>query len=460
MSLMNEKLGKVKKEEFVEAVEAVLATRRDYEKLKDAVDKEQITEICEEIYENKVYRMGTLRGAVNAVVRRLTSALYEVVSAEKIRERIEKGELRTIRGVVFGSYDREQTTKDGGSFMKQFVPVVTPEGIEEVTVIGKHVGGERIGKPIPYFRGATYVIDDNTFLNSRTGEEVVDPRAIRVQDITEDELDFMSVVEEFREKGKIYTMKKLAKDIADSKIENFTWILFEGVVNDVQPTPVFENGVLTDEKMFLTYINREDEMCFTFQLKARGTMTSVVEKWYPTIRLYPVEVAKTYVDWGDLTEWIDNLIKTETLNPETQLMTLADQVIGRKFYALARYTGETFREFSRPDGSVDSVHFVNLVAVAIVITNEVVDWEPIEATLDSQENVEEKKSEQPKQKKKVEVKVKVDWKNRLIEDVKMYLEVVPDATFEDMKEAKLFENYSDVPEAALKKIVEDLLKGD
>jgi len=472
---MNKKLGEIEFEDFLEAVKAQIETRRDVDRIKEIYPEEQyensVISICEEIYREENYKNGTLRGGVHGAVRRLTERVYEVSTSVKIEERIEKGELKLWKGVVLGSYDREQNRKDGsGTFMKTYMPLIQTENgkITEITTYGEVIGGERYGKPIPYLKEAEYIIDESSYYSPFLGRDVPENKAIRFRNVSEEELSIESLLELAKKKGNYYNVSSLVKAYDEGKLEEYTWIWFEGVVNNVVPTPIWEGKNRTDEKHFLIAPTRAGDSCFTFTTKSRG-ITINNERYYPNVRLNAVQVAKTHVDWGDVRDWVYSLVDSEAISPEVQLITLRDQILGRKFYALAKFNGITKGE-PRPirggeEGETRVVNFINLNCVCFILTNEEVPWTPIDENIVNEEKevIEEVEEAVKESEKKVVKKQageeKEKRREKIVTEIKTYLEVLPDATFEDMKNDQLFKDFSDMNDAALKAIVRQV-KGE
>jgi len=506
MSLMNKKLETVEFDDFLEAVKAQVNVRTDKQRIVDSFAEgkyeENLISICEAVYNESTYKKGTLRGGVNGVIRRLTQSAYDANSAERLSERIKKGEVITKRGVILGCLDREIQRNDGsGSFMKAFCPLIEEDGkITEVTYITK-IGGERRGKATPYLYVADYYVDEDSYFNARLGIELPDNKIVNYDNVAEKEVDIMKIIDTAKKAGLCHDAKSLVEGLNNGSIKNYSWLWFEGIVNNIRPTPVFSNGVKTDELRFLMIPTRTEQYCYTFQTKSRGvklptpqwnydengnktdpvvdpeTGEQLIEdnKYYPTVRLNPVQIVQTYVDWGNINDWVLDLLDGEAISPEIQIQSLADQVLGRKFYALTKL-GKVSKSIVEvrgdgvPEGTLETIYFINLNAVAFVLTDETVGWESLDEedkkVETKAEKVDDSDSKEPEIKpepkkapvKKAPVK-KADWRKKLEMDVEAYLEVLPDATFDDMKGDNLFIDYSHIPDAALKKAVEQIKGG-
>jgi len=493
MSLMNKKLGEVKFDDFVEAVKLQMDVRKDKEKIVEVFSDEEnynktLRDICSEIYEEEVYKIGTLRGGVNGAIRKITQIAYNAKSVMRLSDMVEKGEIKKVTGMMIGGNDRELQSKNGNTFVKVFVPIITDEGeLEEVTYITK-IGGERYGKDTPWGSIADFYIDEDNYHNPTTGMTIPDNKVINydnLMEVTGDLRDYLlEIIDKVRRKNKLYDIKKLVKAINSGEVKQYSWVWFEGVISNLRPTPVFRGGSITDEQLFLLTPMKGDDYCYTFQVKSRGTMVKteiskehkdfvneeyLYEKYYPTIRLNPVLISNTYIDFGDMNGWVENLINEEAINPEVQIMSLSDQIMGRKFYALVKVgkisTSEVQARDEKGELFDETIHFVNLNACAFILTGEIVEWKPIEEDMEEEKGTKTKpkKTKEVKQEKKVEEKKEVtkvkpkkqEWVEKLEQDIKAYLEILPDATFEDMKNDNLFTEY-DVPEAAIKKVVEKI----
>lgn len=487
---MNKTLSEIEFEDFLEASKAEINLRGDKDTIIGAFDEgtfeDGLISVCEEVYQEKIYNTGTLRGGVNAVVRILSQRVYESGRSSKMAERIDSGELLKHRGVVLGAYDREGQRKDGsGTFTKTFMPVICLDDgkIIEISTFGDKIGGDRYGKHIPYLKEASYVFDEDSYYSARMGMDISENKAVSVDDISDKEVDIEGLINLAENAGNYLDLEHLLDAIYNETIPSrpwvditrdgvvtgrrkdvYHWVWFEGVVNRVTPSPVWEDGRRTDEQQFLYVPTRTSDNCFTFQVKSRGTLYDEV-KHYPTVRLNSVNVAKTHVDWGKTKEWVYSLIDSEAINPETQLMSLNDQILGRKFYTLAKITSvsESYvdaRGEGVPEGQKETIRFISLNAVFFALTDENIPWEPMDDSHTGDEPEEDPKTEdKPAPKKTTTKKAPASDKSSekreaLATEVKAYLSLFENATFEEMKAADVFENFPDIPDAALKKLVE------
>jgi len=457
------KLTEVEFDKFLEVSLEYVETQSDYERIEKfyctdeegKIDKNlikiPINNYCKEIYESNLYKYGTVRGAINAVLSKMRTDVYSNLSKQNIEEKISSGDYEKVSGFAIGSYDWTMKKNDGGTFTKQFIAFQTAQGeLIELSMIGDKVGGRKYGKPLPYNKLVEIAYEPRRFIRAN-GKEDVDNAMIRILNVVDKEIDYEELYEVSKNK---YTLEDIINSLEneDDEIKIGDWFWFEGYCKQsfaIKPFPLFEDGVQTGSFHDFTYVDSTNTLRYTFNLGARGKYIEDEEKgYYPTVRLQPVEIGNTNVKWSDdIIDLVKALNMNRDVTIEQVMETLSNNLIDRKFISLVKLIKIERREAPRQDDPsiMTERFFINLNAVYIQFMDEFYNY-GIEET-----KAKETKTEETKKPIKTK-EVKSSKKDEIKEKIIQWLNLVEDAKFEDLKENGVFDDYKDIPDTILKKI--------
>jgi len=472
------KLKEVELKDFCTAAMQYVKEQGDYEKIftyycedeegrtDEGILAYEVNSTCEGIFEDKLYRFGTVRGAMNAVVTKLRQEVYKNLGEQQVKDKINSGDYIQQSGILIGSYDWEIQKNDGGSFIKQFIAMQTDDGVIEVSLIGDKIGSRRYGVPVPWMKEVTLAIEPRKFFRANQKEDI-DNAIIRVLDVVDDEYIFDDLIAMAEDKDLIYDIDRIIEEFPpNGNLKIGDWFWFKGVakVNRAMTAfPVFEFRQQTGDFHHLTVVDKNGSLRYTFNLGVKGKFLKDEGRgYYPTVRMQPVQIAKTDVDWSDdLIELVDYLNQSsETLTPEQQFDTLSNNIVDRVFYALVKLVKIERREgpSNDPDDQDTTVErfFINLNTVYVKFTDK------FDIQVSSQEETEkedkkETKSGSNEQKPKVNIPHK-SWKPKLKKKIVEWLSVMSEATFESLKENGVFDDFKDVPDSALKEVFDEIKK--
>jgi len=469
------KLKEVEFEDFDVSVDDYLQKQTDLDKIKeyykdDANMDAQLTEVAKEIFDDKIYQITTVRGAINAVLGKVREQVYAKLSENALEEKIEEGDYIIETGTILGAYDFPIRKDDGSTFTKNFMVLSTDDGIIEITCIGDKIGPRKRAVPIPFMKRASYVINPKKFTRAN-GVQDVDYAAMRVGEVS-DEFDIITehLAAAENTEGGLWDIDRIVDEFPpEGQLKRGDWIWFKGIIRNIEPFPIFEGREMTGQYHHLVTYDKYNEPTYAFNLSARGKFFDD-EAFYPTIRLQPTEIGYTQVEWDGVEELVTALTEAQNdMDPSDQFKTLDNEITDRVFYALVKVAKiEQRKGQSRQEGregeTVDRF-FINLNAVYVRITDEIIPWKP--QTNEEEEEEEEKPAKAPAKKsppkKKPATPAKATaWKAQAVKQITEWRKAIPDADFETLVDNDAFDDdvFKGVDEAALKTVFEDLIKDD